>query len=203
MPKYRGLLQPEASVADTRAPWGTQDENGLDADRAVVVKSLGDLRLTVGAQLGQVRGDVHALCWVVEFPLLEWSAEAGRWTAMHHPFTSAMDEDWALLESDPGRVRAKAYDLVMDGWEVGGGSIRIHRRDRQQRKVAQQAPIVVRKGKRGFAKKQHGREQPEKDTTQDGNARLRTTARAFFRQSERLLCASRRGGNAPAASAIR
>ena len=103
-----------------------------DADRTVVVKSLGDLRLTLGAQLGQVRSDVHALCWVVEFPLLEWSAEAGRWTAMHHPFTSAMDEDWALLEGDPGRVRAKAYDLVMDGWEVGGGSIRIHRRDQQQ-----------------------------------------------------------------------
>ena len=71
-------------------------------------------------------------CWVVEFPLLEWSAEDGRWSAMHHPFTSAMDEDWALLESDPGAVRAKAYDLVMDGWEVGGGSIRIHRREQQQ-----------------------------------------------------------------------
>jgi aspartyl-tRNA synthetase len=79
-----------------------------------------------------VRQDVHALCWVVEFPLLEWSAEEQRWTAMHHPFTSAMDEDWARLETDPGSVRAKAYDLVMDGWEVGGGSIRIHRRDQQQ-----------------------------------------------------------------------
>jgi aspartyl-tRNA synthetase len=98
----------------------------------VVAKSLGELRLTLGRQLGLVRGDVHVLCWVVEFPLLEWSAEEGRWMAMHHPFTSAMDEDWPLLETDPGRVRAKAYDLVMDGWEVGGGSIRIHRREQQQ-----------------------------------------------------------------------
>jgi aspartyl-tRNA synthetase len=103
-----------------------------DADRGVVAKSLGELRLRLGQQLGLVQADVHALCWVVEFPLLEWSAENQRWTAMHHPFTSAMDEDWALLESDPGSVRAKAYDLVMDGWEVGGGSIRIHRREQQQ-----------------------------------------------------------------------
>ena len=102
-----------------------------DASAGVVAKSLGELRLQLGRQLGLVQGDVHALCWVVEFPLLEWSADEQRWTAMHHPFTSAMDEDWDLLESDPGRVRAKAYDLVMDGWEVGGGSIRIHRRERQ------------------------------------------------------------------------
>lgn len=103
-----------------------------DATRAVVARSLGELRLALGQQLGLVRQDVHALCWVVEFPLLEWSADEGRWTAVHHPFTSAMDEDWALLETDPGRVRAKAYDLVMDGWEIGGGSIRIHRREQQQ-----------------------------------------------------------------------
>ena len=102
-----------------------------DASPGVVAKSLGELRLLLGNQLGLVRREAHALCWVVEFPLLEWSAEDQRWSAMHHPFTSAMDEDWALLESDPGKVRAKAYDLVMDGWEVGGGSIRIHRRDRQ------------------------------------------------------------------------
>lgn len=103
-----------------------------DANRDVVARALGSLRLYLGQQLGLVRHDVHALCWVVDFPLLEWNQEEGRWTAMHHPFTSAMDEDWDLLETDPGRVRAKAYDLVMDGWEVGGGSIRIHRRDRQQ-----------------------------------------------------------------------
>jgi aspartyl-tRNA synthetase len=103
-----------------------------DAKPNTVAKALGELRLVLGRQLGLVAGDVHALCWVVEFPLLEWSADEQRWTAMHHPFTSAMDEDWPLLDTDPGKVRAKAYDLVMDGWEVGGGSIRIHRCERQQ-----------------------------------------------------------------------
>ncbi len=103
-----------------------------DAHRGIVARSLSELRLALGEQLGLVRHDTHALCWVVEFPLLEWSAEERRWSAMHHPFTSAMDEDWALLDTDPGTVRAKAYDLVMDGWEVGGGSIRIHRREQQQ-----------------------------------------------------------------------
>lgn len=102
-----------------------------DADPMAVAKSLGELRVTLGRRLGLARKDVHALCWVVEFPLLEWSAEEERWTAMHHPFTSALDEDWDLLETDPGKVRAKAYDIVMDGWEVGGGSIRIHQRQRQ------------------------------------------------------------------------
>jgi aspartyl-tRNA synthetase len=102
-----------------------------DADSMVVAKALGELRVQLGRRLGLARKDVHALCWVVEFPLLEWSAEEQRWTAMHHPFTSAMDEDWDLLETDPGKVRAKAYDIVMDGWEVGGGSIRIHQRRRQ------------------------------------------------------------------------
>lgn len=128
------LSEPEIAgiAAHTGARTGDLVLIVADADRGVIAKSLGELRLVLGGQLGLVRSDVHALCWVVEFPLLEWSAEDRRWTAMHHPFTSAMDEDWALLESDPGRVRAKAYDLVMDGWEVGGGSIRIHRRDRQQ-----------------------------------------------------------------------
>jgi aspartyl-tRNA synthetase len=102
-----------------------------DSDRSVVARSLGQLRLLLGEQLGQVNHAAFALCWVVDFPLLEWSAEEGRWTAMHHPFTSAQDEDWPLLETDPGKVRAKAYDLVLDGWEVGGGSIRIHRREQQ------------------------------------------------------------------------
>ena len=102
-----------------------------DTNPMVVAKALGELRVLLGRKLGLARKDVHALCWVVEFPLLEWSEEEHRWTAMHHPFTSAMDEDWDLLNTDPGKVRAKAYDIVMDGWEVGGGSIRIHQRQRQ------------------------------------------------------------------------
>lgn len=126
----------EVELASITAETGAQTGDLIlivaDGNRGVVARSLGELRLLLGQQLGLVRTDVHALCWVVEFPLLEWSADEQRWSAMHHPFTSAMDEDWDLLESDPGRVRAKAYDLVMDGWEVGGGSIRIHRRDRQQ-----------------------------------------------------------------------
>jgi aspartyl-tRNA synthetase len=102
-----------------------------DKDYETASKALGDLRSTLGRSLGLVKFDAHAFCWVIEFPLLEWSEEEQRWSAKHHPFTSAMEEDWDLLESDPGKVRAKAYDLVMDGWEVGGGSIRIHRRERQ------------------------------------------------------------------------
>jgi aspartyl-tRNA synthetase len=102
-----------------------------DPNPMVVAKALGELRVLLGRRLGLARKDVHALCWVVEFPLLEWSEEEQRWSAMHHPFTSAMDEDWDLLDTDPGKVRAKAYDIVMDGWEVGGGSIRIHQRRRQ------------------------------------------------------------------------
>jgi aspartyl-tRNA synthetase len=102
-----------------------------DSNPMTAAKALGELRVLLGRRLGLARKDVHALCWVVEFPLLEWSEEEQRWSAMHHPFTSAMDEDWDLLDTDPGQVRAKAYDIVMDGWEVGGGSIRIHQRRRQ------------------------------------------------------------------------
>lgn len=134
-PKPSAKALSEAEVAAIAEATGAQTGDLVlvvaDADPQVVAKSLGELRLLLGQQLGLVRDDVHAFCWVVEFPLLEWNAEEARWTAMHHPFTSAMDEDWALLESDPGRARAKAYDLVLDGWEVGGGSIRIHRREQQ------------------------------------------------------------------------
>ncbi len=130
--KYLAPETVHVIFARTKAAVGDLILIVADTNRSVVARSLGEIRLALGQQLGLVSHEAHALCWVVEFPLLEWSAEDGRWTAMHHPFTSAMDEDWPLLETDPGAVRAKAYDLVMDGWEVGGGSIRIHRRERQQ-----------------------------------------------------------------------
>src|SRR5690606_16610219 len=74
--------------------------------------------------------------WVVEFPLFEWSPDENRWVARHHPFTSPLPSDVDLLESDPGKARASAYDLVINGYEIGGGSIRIHTHDMQQRMFA-------------------------------------------------------------------
>ena len=91
------------------------------------------LRTEIGKSAQLVDPDVFAFCWVTDFPLLEMDLEAGRWTAVHHPFTSARDQDWDQLEEDPGSVLAKAYDLVLNGWEIGGGSIRIHDPERQTR----------------------------------------------------------------------
>jgi aspartyl-tRNA synthetase len=89
-------------------------------------KQLCELRLEVASQLGLRDKNKFAILWVVDFPLFEWDEEAGRYVAMHHPFTSPKPEDIALLDSDPGAVRANAYDMVINGVEVGGGSIRIH-----------------------------------------------------------------------------
>jgi len=103
------------------------------ADQARVVNdSLGHLRLKL-AELAGLVPDRHELVWVTRFPLLEYDQEAGRHVAMHHPFTSPLEEDLERLEDDPGLVRARAYDLVLDGHEVAGGSIRIHRREVQAR----------------------------------------------------------------------
>ncbi|MCC6166972.1 MAG: aspartate--tRNA ligase, partial [Caldilineaceae bacterium] len=99
----------------------------------VVAQSLSNLRLEIGRRANLIDHDVLAFCWVVDFPLLEYNDEEKRWQAVHHPFTSARDEDWDRLESDPGSVLAKAYDVVLNGWEIGGGSIRIHRSDLQDR----------------------------------------------------------------------
>ncbi len=92
----------------------------------------GELRLEMGRRLGLTDDDVLAFAWVLEFPLLEWNVDESRWEAVHHPFTAPLDEDLPLLTSDPGRARAKAYDVVANGYEVGGGSIRIHKRDTQR-----------------------------------------------------------------------
>ncbi len=99
----------------------------------VVWDVLGNLRLEIARQLDLLKKDDYKFLWVTEFPLLEYSEEQGRFVAMHHPFTMPMDEDWHLIDSNPGAVRAKAYDIVLNGTEIGGGSVRIHQSDIQSK----------------------------------------------------------------------
>lgn len=96
-----------------------------------VRKQLSELRLEMGNRLGLRNKGEFAPLWVLDFPLLEWDEETGRYHAMHHPFTSPKPEDISMLDTAPGNVRANAYDLVINGTEIGGGSIRIHDRDLQ------------------------------------------------------------------------
>jgi aspartyl-tRNA synthetase len=97
------------------------------ADKPKVVNdSLGRLRNHLARTLGLLNKEDYSFVWITDFPLLEWDDEEKRWAAVHHPFTAPMDEDLEFVESDPGRCRAKAYDLVLNGNEIGGGSIRIH-----------------------------------------------------------------------------
>ena len=103
-----------------------------DKDK-VVFDSLGALRLELAKRLNLTKPDDYNFLWITEFPMFEWDEEENRWTAEHHPFTSPMDEDLPLLDTDPGKCRAKAYDMVLNGVELGGGSIRIHRRDIQNK----------------------------------------------------------------------
>lgn len=103
----------------------------LAGPTAKVRKQLNELRLEIAVQLGLRNRDIFAPLWVVDFPLLEWDETSGRYHAMHHPFTSPKAADIPLLDSDPSRVRANAYDLVINGVEIGGGSIRIHQRELQ------------------------------------------------------------------------
>lgn len=101
-----------------------------DADKTR--KQLNELRLELGNQLGLRDKNKFSALWVVDFPLLEWDDDTKRYHAMHHPFTSPKPEDIALLDTAPGEVRANAYDMVINGTEVGGGSIRIFEKDLQQ-----------------------------------------------------------------------
>ena len=103
-----------------------------DKDK-VVFDSLGALRLELSKRLELTKANDFAFLWITEFPMLEWDEEENRYVAVHHPFTAPMDEDLDLLDKNPGAVRAKAYDIVLNGYELGGGSIRIHRRDIQQK----------------------------------------------------------------------
>ena len=99
----------------------------------IVWNVLGALRLELAKELDLLDPDQYNFLWVTEFPLLEWSDEENRFMAMHHPFTMPMEEDWDKIDSDPGSVRAKAYDIVLNGTELGGGSVRIHQDDIQEK----------------------------------------------------------------------
>lgn len=123
---------------DARIDRGDGGENGdlllFAADKNKVVWDvLGNLRLEIARQLEILDKGDYRFLWVTEFPLLEWNEEAGRYTAMHHPFTMPMEEDLDLLDTDPGKVRAKAYDIVLNGTELGGGSVRIFNQEIQNK----------------------------------------------------------------------
>jgi aspartyl-tRNA synthetase len=109
----------------------------FSADQAKVVHdALGNLRLHLGEKLGLIPQNEYALVWVVDFPLMEFDAEEKRYVALHHPFTAPLDEDLPLLESEPAKSRSKAYDLALNGIEIGGGSIRIHHVELQKKILA-------------------------------------------------------------------
>ncbi len=129
------FLKPEdiAAIKD-RMGAGAEDLICIVADKnKVVYDSLGALRIEAAKKLDLIDPKDFKLCWVTEFPMFEYSEEEGRYMAMHHPFTCPMDEDLDMLESDQGKVRSKAYDIVLNGCELGGGSIRIHDRNLQMR----------------------------------------------------------------------
>jgi len=104
-----------------------------DDHKEQALTALGELRLKIARERGGIPEETHAPVWIVDFPLLEWSREENRWVARHHPFTSPKDEDLPLMDSAPEKVRAKAYDLILDGNEIAGGSIRIHKREIQEK----------------------------------------------------------------------
>jgi aspartyl-tRNA synthetase len=133
-PASRFLDEAETQAILSRLGAGPGDLALIVADAAEVSnEALGQLRIEMGRRLGLADDDVLGFAWVLDFPLLQWNDEEGRYEAKHHPFTAPMDQDLAMLESQPAQVRAKAYDVVANGYEVGGGSIRIHRRDVQTR----------------------------------------------------------------------
>lgn len=100
---------------------------------AVVAAALGQLRLEMARRLNLIDSDALSFLWVVDFPMFEYDEEEKRWTAMHHPFTAPRDEDAALIDTNPGQMKAKAYDMILNGTEIGGGSIRIYNRDLQEK----------------------------------------------------------------------
>ncbi len=142
-------VQPDGTYKSSFAKFMTEEEldalvkamNGEKGDlllfaadkNKIVYSVLGALRIEVAKQLDIIDNDKFNFLWVTEFPLLEWSEEENRFVAMHHPFTMPMDEDLAMLDTDPGKVRAKAYDIVLNGVELGGGSVRIFQPEVQEK----------------------------------------------------------------------
>ncbi|MCB1955413.1 MAG: aspartate--tRNA ligase, partial [Rhodocyclaceae bacterium] len=107
------------------------------ADKTKVVNdALGALRSKIGHEKGFLTGERWAPVWIIDFPMFEYDEEDKRWVACHHPFTSPKDDHLEWLSSDPGKCLAKAYDLALNGWEIGGGSVRIHRADVQEKVFA-------------------------------------------------------------------
>lgn len=129
----------EAEIASLTERLGAEEGDLLlfSADKKKVVADvLGNLRLKIGRQLGLIDDSVFKYAWVVDFPLLGWDEEAKRYVAEHHPFTRPNEEDLHFFDTDPGQIRAQAYDLVLNGYEVGGGSQRIYQRDVQEKMFA-------------------------------------------------------------------
>ena len=142
-------IHEDGTVKSSFAKFMTEDEmnrlveamDGQDGDlllfaadkNKVVWDVLGALRLELARQMNLLDSSEYRFVWITEFPLLEWSDEENRFKAMHHPFTMPMEEDLQYIDSDPGRVRAKAYDIVLNGTEIGGGSVRIHQDDIQEK----------------------------------------------------------------------
>jgi aspartyl-tRNA synthetase len=122
----------EKELAHFRSDPATTVLFGAD-EPAMVARVLGALRLHLGRELGLIDREVWCFLWVTDFPLLEWDEDEGRWTAVHHPFTRPTDETVALVDTDPGAARAVAYDLVVNGIEIAGGSFRIHEPDLQRK----------------------------------------------------------------------
>ena len=133
-PIAKFLSEGEQKAIETIAEAQTGDVILFSADSAKIVHdALGNLRLQLGEKLGLIPQHEYALVWVVEFPLMEFDRQANRYVALHHPFTAPLDEDLSLLDSEPAKVRSKAYDLALNGMEIGGGSIRIHQLELQKR----------------------------------------------------------------------
>ncbi len=132
---FAKFMKPEEMDALIKAMDGQPSDLLLfAADKNTVVwASLGALRIELARQMDLLDKNEYKFLWVTEFPLLEWSDEEQRFMAMHHPFTMPMEEDWDKIDTDPGSVRAKAYDIVLNGTELGGGSVRIHQDDIQEK----------------------------------------------------------------------